>query len=275
MDAEKLNQELYNKMMAEQKEYRSWLVGQKPEDILNHVFEYSAREDILMEISALALPEQQAAALLTSPSPLADIYKDFRNTETNQMEVVADCIKGRAEKLMEKQREATRSIPLYQQSGEYAREHGEQDAFLASRQANVACKEAIEATIRAGFDGMYLHADAKGVLAEFGPERVTYVLAATIQSKGWDERFSRGNKAWAAAIPMFEQDHRRSPYIVHIHSTVVNGFVDMVRKELAAMRNQPGQTVEKPSIRDQLAAAKTAQTEKPAIQQRQKDMEAR
>ena len=87
MDAEKLNQELYNKMMAEQKEYRSWLVGQKPEDILNHVFEYSAREDILMEISALALPEQQAAALLTSPSPLADIYKDFRNTETNQMEI--------------------------------------------------------------------------------------------------------------------------------------------------------------------------------------------
>ena len=275
MDAEKLNQELYDKMMAEQKEYRSWLVGQKPEDILNHVFEYSAREDILMEISALALPAQQAAALLTSPSPLADIYKDFRNTETNQMEVVADCIKGRAEKLMEMQREATRSIPLYQQSGEYAREHGELDAFRASRQANVACKEAIEATIRAGFDGMHLNADVKGVLAEFGPERVTYVLAATIQSKEWDERFSRSNKAWAAAVPMFEREDRRCPYIVHIHATVVNGFVDMVRKELAAMREQPKQTAEKPSIRDQLAAAKAAQAEKPVVQQRQKDKEVR
>ena len=106
MDAEKLNQELYDKMAAEQKEYRSWLLEQTPEEILNHVFEYSAREDILLEVSALALPEQQAAALLTSPAPLADIYKDFRNTETNQMEVVADCIKGRADTLLKAQQEA-------------------------------------------------------------------------------------------------------------------------------------------------------------------------
>ena len=105
MDAEKLNQELYDKMAAEQEEYRSWLLEQTPEEILNHVFEYSAREDILLEVSALALPEQQAAALLTSPAPLADIYKDFRNTETNQMEVVADCIKGRADTLLKAQQE--------------------------------------------------------------------------------------------------------------------------------------------------------------------------
>lgn len=173
------------------------------------------------------------------------------------------------------QNEATRSISLYRQSGEYAREHGELDAFRASRQANVACKEAIEAAIRAGFDGMHLTADAKGVLAEFGPERVTYVLAATIQSKDWDERFSRSNKAWAAAVPMFEREDRRCSYIVNIHSTVVDGFVSMVRKELDAMRDQPGQTAKKPSIRDQLAAAKAVQAEKPAAQQRQKGKESR
>lgn len=275
MDAEQLNKALYEKMSAEQERYRHNLLGQTPEEILNHVFEYSAREDILMEISALALPAQQAAALLTSPCPLADIYKDFRDTETNQMEVVADCIKGRAESLLEKQREVTRSIPLYQQSGQYAREHGELDAFRASRQANEACKEAIEAAIQTGYDGMYLTADAKGVLAEFGPERVTYVLAATIQSKDWDERFSRGNKVWAAAVPMFEQEDRRSSYIINSHSTLLDGFVGMVRKELDAMRDQPERAAEKPSIRDQLAASKAAQAEKPAAQQRQKDKEAR
>lgn len=271
MDAEQLNKALYEKMSAEQERYRHNLLGQAPEEILNHVFEYSVREDILMEVSALALPAQQAAALLTSPCPLADIYKDFRDTETNQMEVVADCIKGRAEKLLEKQRETTRSIPLYRQSGRYAREHGELDAFRASRQANEACKEAIEAAIHAGYDGMYLTADAKGVLAEFGPERVTYVLAATIQSKDWDERFSRSNKAWATAVPMFEQEDRRSSYIINSHSALLDGFVGMVRKELDAMRDQPERTAEKPSIRDQLAAAKAAQAEQPAAQQRQKD----
>ena len=275
MDAEQLNKALYEKMSAEQERYRHNLLGQTLEEILNHVFEYSAREDILMEVSALALPAQQAAALLTSPCPLADIYKDFRDTETNQMEVVADCIKGRAESLLEKQREVTRSIPLYQQSGQYAREHGELDAFRASRQANETCKEAIEAAIHEGYDGMYLTADAKGVLAEFGPERVTYVLAATIQSKDWDERFSRSNKVWAAAVPMFEQENRRSSYIINSHSTLLDGFVGMVRNELDAMRDQPERTAEKPSIRDQLAAAKAAQAEKPAAQPHQKDKEAR
>lgn len=275
MDAEQLNKALYEKMSAEQERYRHNLLGQTPEEVLNHAYEYAMREDILIEMEALKLPAPQAAALLASPFPLADVYKDFRNTETNQIEVIADCIKERAEKLVEKQREATRSIPLYRQSGEYAREHGELNAFRASRKANEACRDAIDAAIRDGYDGMYLTADAKGVLAEFGPERVSYVLAATIQSKDWDERFSRSNKVWAAAVPMFEQEDRRSSYIINSHSTLLDGFVGMVRKELDAMREQPERTAEKPSIRNRLAAAKAAQMEKPAVQQHQKDKEAR
>ena len=271
MDAEKLNQALYDKMMAEQKEYRSWLLKQSPEEILNHAVEYSSREDILMEMEAMQLPRPQAAALLASPSPLADVYKDFRNSETNQMEVVSDCIRERAEKLMEKQREATRAIPIYPHSGEYAREHGELDALRASRKANEVCRDAIDAAIQDGYDGMHLTADVKGVLAEFGPERVSYVLAATLQGKMWDQRFSRRNQEWAAAVPMFEPEDRRFAYFCNSHPTLLNDFVGMVRRELNAMREQPERTAEKPSIRDQLAVAKAAQAEKPAAQQRQKD----
>lgn len=141
--------------------------------------------------------------------------------------------------------------PVYRHSGEYAREHGELEAFRASRQTNVACKEAIEATIQANFDGMYLNTDGKDVLAEFGPERVSYVLAATIQSKEWDGRFSRSNKAWAAAIPMFETEDRRCAFVVESHPAVLDGFISMVRKEMEAMRKRAEQ---KPSIKAQLAA---------------------
>ena len=94
-------------------------------------------------------------------------------------------------------------------------------------------------------------ADVKGVLAEFGPERVSYVLAATLQDKTWDQRFSRSNQAWAAAIPMFETEDRRLAYLINSHPTLLDGFVNMVRKELDAMREQPEQ---KPSIKAQLAA---------------------
>ena len=251
MDAEKLNQALYDKMAAEQERFKHGLLGMTAEEALNHAYEYAMREDILMSLDVQDLPAPQAAALLESPCPLADIYKDFRDMETGHMDNIRECIEGRAESLMEAQRETAPIIPIYPHTGEYAREHGGLDAFRASYQANVACREAIETAIRDGFDGMYLNADVKGVLAEFGPERVTCVLAATLQSREQDQRFSRSNHAWAAAVPMADAEDRRWAYVVNSHSAVLDGFVGMVRKELESMREQPEQ---KPSIKAQLAA---------------------
>ena len=251
MDTEKLNKALYDKMAAEQERYKHGLLGQTPEEVLNHAYEYAMREDILMAMEALDLPAPQAAALLASPFPLADVYKDFRDMETGHMNDVRECIEARADTMLEAKREATRAIPIYQQSGEYAREHGDMDAFLASWKANTACRDAIDAAIREGFDGMYLNADVKGVLAEFGPERVSYVLAATVQGKTWEPRFSRSNHAWAASVPVFDTENHRLAYLISSHPAVLDGFVNMVRKELDAMREQPEQ---KPSIKAQLAA---------------------
>lgn len=254
MDAEKLNKALYDKMAAEQERFKHGLLGQTPEEVLNHAYEYAMREDILMEMEVLTLPAPQAAALLAAPFPLADVYKDFRDMETGHMDTVRECIEARADALLEAQQEATRAVPLYQHSGEYAREHGELDAFRASRQANIACRDAIEAAIRDGYDGMHLTADAKNVLAEFGPERVSHVLAATLQEKIWDQRFSRSNQAWAASVPVFDTKDRRLAYLVNSHSTLLDGFVDKVRKELDAVREQPERAAKKPSIKERLAA---------------------
>lgn len=264
MDAKQLNEALYEKMSAEQEQYRTDLLGKTPEEILNHAYEYAMREDILMEVEELDLSAPEAAALLESPSPLADVYGDFRERE-GHMDLVRECIETLACSLLETQREKTRSIPLYQQSGEYAREHGELDAFRASCRANEACKEAIEAAIRDGYDGMHLKADVKGVLAEFGPERVAYVLAATIQYKDWDERFSRSNKTWVAAVPVVDEEEFRCFYVVNSHSTLVDGFANMARKEMDAMREQPELAAKKPSIKEQLAVKPVpgAQSAKP------------
>ena len=38
---------LYDKMKAEQDKYRDWLLNQPPEEILNHTYEYTMREDIV------------------------------------------------------------------------------------------------------------------------------------------------------------------------------------------------------------------------------------
>ena len=41
---------LYQRMSAEQEQYRKWLLGQPPGEILNHAAEYTVREDIVMEM---------------------------------------------------------------------------------------------------------------------------------------------------------------------------------------------------------------------------------
>ena len=69
MTGEELQTKLYQRMTAEQEQYRNWLLGQPPADILNHAAEYTVREDIVMEMSALELPEAHTRALLRSKTP--------------------------------------------------------------------------------------------------------------------------------------------------------------------------------------------------------------
>ena len=54
-----LSSKLYEKASAEQDKFRAWLVDQPPADILLHAVEYAVREDILMEMEALELPDDQ------------------------------------------------------------------------------------------------------------------------------------------------------------------------------------------------------------------------
>lgn len=92
-----LSSKLYEKVSAEQDKFRAWLMDQPPADILNHAVEYAVREDILMEIGALELPDDQARALLASPDTMADIYRTFsKMADTGHMDVVRESIEDRA-----------------------------------------------------------------------------------------------------------------------------------------------------------------------------------
>ena len=232
--------------------YRHVLLGQKPEEILSHAFEYSVRQDILTAMEELNLSAQQAAALLESPFPWADIYKDFRDMETGHMETVWECVVARADKLVDKhpevQQEAVSVTPLYQESVGYAKDYGEIELFRESYKANIACRNAIDAAIQEGHDGLRMNVEVKDILAEFGQDRVSHVLAAAILDKTWDQRISRGNKTWAASVPMFDVGDFHRDYAPRSHPLLLDGFVDTVRKEMEAMK----QAEKKPSIKKQL-----------------------
>lgn len=96
---------LHQRMADEQAKFRDWLLTQPPDVILDHACEYTVREDIMMELSVLKLPEAQARVLLKSRTPLADVYKEWNSTETHHMEDLRDVIEARADAVIQAEKE--------------------------------------------------------------------------------------------------------------------------------------------------------------------------
>lgn len=72
-------QALFDTMDHEQNDFRNWLLQQPPETILDHAYQYAAREDIIMAFSEsdFELDQDQAGALLTCKSPLQTLLNDY------------------------------------------------------------------------------------------------------------------------------------------------------------------------------------------------------
>lgn len=257
MTNQELNTELYKKLFAEQESFKGWLLTQPPSEILNHAYEYVMREDIVLAMEYHDLSDDRAKALLDSQSPLGDIFKDFEKIEGDHMDIIRGCIESRADKNLEKQREALRDLPVYLHAAEYARDHGEIDTFRASHRANVECKNAIEDAIASHysnnrFDGSCV----KDVVDRFGMERVATVLACTVRDKDWDGRIDQVNKNWAKATPVPESPDTRGggrniAYVcTQSHPGLINLFVNRFRKEQVIVAEK------KPSVLQKLNDAK-------------------
>ena len=254
MTNEERNTALYKKLFAEQEVFRDWLKNQSPEEILNHAYEYTIREDILLSLECHDLSDAQADALMKSPSPLADVFRDFEKRETDHMETIWDCLESRADTILEEQRRTLRKTPVYPYPASYAQEHGELEQYRASNRANIACKEAIESAIREHYHDNQLDSQAAAqVVDAFGLDRTMYVLANTVQQKDWDARFSLGNKEWAKTIPIQENADawgadRNCQFVVNSHSGLTDLFLSTVRQEYC----QKQEKAHKPSVRAKL-----------------------
>ena len=104
MTNEELNTRLYEKMFAEQEQFRDWLLSQPAAEILNHAYEYTVREDILMSLEYHDLEDSQAKALLKSGKPLKQIFERWENQETSYMDTVWDTVQEQARAAEAKQK---------------------------------------------------------------------------------------------------------------------------------------------------------------------------
>ncbi len=139
-------------------------------------------------------------------------------------------------------------IPVYREMANYAYEAGELDAYRASRDANIACKEAIEAAISANYVDYKLSTRVaiETVLEHFSEERIQYVLANTVQHNLHDGRYHAENKDWAGSISVCEENS--SSFIVsQAHPGLVNLFINQF-KDLSPKKVQ--EQIEAASILD-------------------------
>lgn len=255
MTQEELSQALYDKADAEMEKFKSWLLAQPPEEILNHACVYSVKQDILLGLDSADLTEKQAKALLQSPTPLEDIYKALDKWDVNMMADIIECIESRADAVIAANRLQS-EIPLYPHPASFAREQGELEQCRASNKANIACKKAIESAIREYYHDNRLDSQAAAqVINAFGLDRTLYVLANTVQQKDWDERFSHGNKNWAKTISIPQNpdawgNDRNCQFVVGSHSGLIDLFLSTVREEYC----QKHEKAHKPSVRAKLQA---------------------
>ena len=189
-------EQLEAKMTEEFNAYRAWLLQQPPEEILKHAYEYSVKQDIILNVADAGLSPAQLETMLRSPCPLEDVFKKASYSDMSDYNsFLSFCLAERADAEIAKQRAA----PIYDGTAREAKERGEAEKFKASRQADSDCREAIENAIARNYDGSRLNTKAAiaEVREQFGEKRLTRVTASLIANRPHDARISPENRAWA------------------------------------------------------------------------------
>ena len=138
-------------------------------------------------------------------------------------------------------------VPVYREMANYAYEAGELDMYRASRDANMACKEAIEAAISENYVDYRLSTRiaVETVLEQFSEERVKYVLANTVQHNLHDGRYHAENKDWAGKIA-FCEENSESFIVSQVHPGLVNLFINQFKDLLPEKGQDQAETVSTP-----------------------------
>lgn len=162
----------------------------------------------------------------------------------------------------------TANISVYKQSAEHAIEHDELLIYREAFRVNMACRDALENAIHESYHDNRLDTGKASaqVAAQFGMERMAYVLANTVRAFDYDGRISRDNK-WAQTVSVCadtdEWGHDRSQYFLvsQVNPGLVDLLVSRVRKELAKEKEAP---MKRPSVLERIQKNKAGVQSKAA-----------
>ncbi|MCD8372187.1 MAG: DUF3849 domain-containing protein, partial [Clostridia bacterium] len=186
-----------------------------------------------------------------------DYYDDMlKKIEAEENSVIveneiAEEITEPTEPIKQVEEQASKYTPIYLKTAAEAFKDGrDSDEGKLYRDSNSKSKECIAAItkgINENYDYSKYHFDtdfAKDIIAEYGQERVNYVLATVMQNHKGDGRYSEGNREWASTIPISESEDVRHSIDTNAHSTLMNSFIDEVRRLEKENENKTEETME-------------------------------
>lgn len=169
---------------------------------------------------------------------------------------------------------------VYPYSYGEAKARGQTAQHRRSYRLNVECALSIRAASTLNLaNGHVPLENVREVLEDYGPERVMWVLANTIQQRGSDTRYTEDSRRWAENFPIpadpYKNGDLRFGYLIEGWPPHVVEFLNLAREEIAAARGAETQKrqkkakekpeerqEEKQSIRKQLKVYKQSEIEK-------------
>lgn len=124
-------------------------------------------------------------------------------------------------------------VHLYRYSLREAKEHDEVQDWKQSHAENIRCRDAIDRMVSERYRKSILPTDIiKDACAEFGIDRVGWVLATTVTENDYDGRYGEANKQWARTAFYLPNEDRNCEYELQSHPVLVDGLTGYYRNYL-------------------------------------------
>ena len=129
-----------------------------------------------------------------------------------------------------------KSVPIVVESYMDAKMNGRLSELQASIKASQACRDYIEQNIHSAYENRNLSGFVQNLVDKFGIDRAMYTVAATIQLKMQDGRFTNEVKDMARQY-MFDSDKTRLKFLTETHPVIMNHlFEEMIDKKFHLQR---------------------------------------
>lgn len=247
-EKEEMENQLYERMEQENKDFIADLKTKTPDEIISHAYEVACRQDILMLFEdETSLSERQLATLLEFEHPLAELYADWINRDTDEMEHFRDSVISYANDILDNRAEEKYSNPnepQYSKSREDAYACNEQFEWRANHFRNMECARAFNKGASDAYHSEQFLDFLQKWEAEYGKERCMFILSCTMAEREGDGRFYPPARRIAARFANQREllGDRTGNYTNTAHSVIVNYAMEqlaMPERSKAQDKNQP------------------------------------